>query len=66
MALLMKKACEKCETALAPVEESYICVYECTFCANCAGEMQGVCPNCGGELVRRPRPKGAGSVQTGD
>ena len=32
-----------------------ICSYECTFCAACADEvLKGVCPNCGGELVRRP------------
>lgn len=66
MALLMKKACERCETTLAPEEESYIRVYECAFCAGCTGEMQSVCPNCGGELVRRPRPKGASQIQTGD
>ncbi|MGH9821468.1 MAG: DUF1272 domain-containing protein, partial [Pyrinomonadaceae bacterium] len=31
-----------------------ICTYECTFCAACTKEMNAVCPNCGGELVRRP------------
>jgi hypothetical protein len=32
-----------------------ICTYECTFCAGCAADVfHGVCPNCGGELVRRP------------
>ena len=25
------------------------------FCEKCAGEMKNVCPNCGGELVRRPQ-----------
>ena len=32
-----------------------ICSYECTFCADCAeNQLGGACPNCGGELVRRP------------
>jgi len=55
MALEMKTACEKCGRSLATAEEAYICSYECTFCANCAQQMKVVCPNCGGELVRRPR-----------
>ncbi|WP_397391657.1 DUF1272 domain-containing protein [Pseudomonas oryzihabitans] len=37
-------------------EEALICSYECTFCAACAaGPLQGRCPNCQGELLRRPR-----------
>ncbi|WP_442964891.1 DUF1272 domain-containing protein [Pseudomonas sp. JBR1] len=33
-----------------------ICSYECTFCVACAaGPLQEQCPNCRGELVRRPR-----------
>lgn len=37
-----------------------ICSFECTFCRDCAeGVLGGSCPNCGGELVRRPvRPVG--------
>jgi hypothetical protein len=32
-----------------------ICSFECTFCRACAeGRLGGRCPNCGGELVRRP------------
>jgi hypothetical protein len=36
-----------------------ICSFECTFCADCARDrLTGRCPNCGGELVRRPiRPE---------
>jgi hypothetical protein len=56
MALEMRKACEKCGRQLAPETEAYICIYECTFCRACMDEMKAVCPNCGGELVRRPRP----------
>jgi hypothetical protein len=32
-----------------------ICSFECTFCSDCATRiLQNVCPNCGGEMVRRP------------
>ena len=57
MALEMRNACEKCQAALAPTSEAFICTFECTFCAACATAMKNVCPNCGGELVRRPRKK---------
>ena len=55
MALEMKAKCEKCGRPLGAQDETYICGYECTFCAACAGQMNAVCPNCGGELVCRPR-----------
>jgi len=57
MALEMREKCEKCGGGLTPGGEAYICTFECTFCAKCAEEMSGVCPNCGGELARRPRKK---------
>jgi len=56
MALEMKKECEKCGRALPVAGEAYICVHECTFCRDCSTSMNSICPNCGGELVRRPRP----------
>jgi len=59
MALLMKPECERCNAALTPVGTAFICTYECTFCEKCAEAMQNICPNCGGELVRRPRRKSA-------
>ena len=32
-----------------------MCTFECTFCRDCAERVfAGACPNCGGELVRRP------------
>jgi len=34
---------------------AFICSHECTFCGDCSADMDHVCPNCGGELVRRPR-----------
>ena len=55
MALEMKRACEKCGVTLTPGGIAYICSFECTYCASCAEQMNAVCPNCGGELVRRPR-----------
>ncbi|MDX1711230.1 MAG: DUF1272 domain-containing protein [Rhodovibrionaceae bacterium] len=51
----MKPACERCERPLPHDAEARICSYECTFCPACAGEMQDICPNCGGELVARPK-----------
>jgi hypothetical protein len=57
MALEMRQECEKCHQALAANGMAMICSYECTFCEKCAGEMKNVCPNCGGELVPRPRRK---------
>lgn len=56
MALEMKPACERCDAALDGSGEAYICTYECTFCPDCTEQRDGICPNCGGELVRRPRP----------
>ncbi len=50
----MKTRCAKCEASLSPDGQAYICSYECTFCSACATESQGQCPNCTGELVRRP------------
>jgi hypothetical protein len=56
MALQMKEGCERCDAALpAASDEALICSYECTFCRACACAMDHVCPNCGGELVPRPR-----------
>jgi hypothetical protein len=55
MGLEMKAACEKCGRALDRDGEAYICSYECTFCAGCSAQMKHVCPNCGGELLRRPK-----------
>ena len=56
MALEMRSECEKCTAALpAGSEAAHICSYECTFCRACAEAMDGTCPNCGGELLRRPR-----------
>jgi hypothetical protein len=53
----MRTACERCGAALDHGSDAQICSHECTFCPACAASMEHVCPNCGGELVRRPRRK---------
>ena len=55
MALELRESCERCGAALPHQSEAFICSYECTFCGGCNAELEAVCPNCGGELVRRPR-----------
>jgi hypothetical protein len=55
MALEMREQCERCGIRLAPDGDAYICSFECTFCGLCAEELAHACPNCSGELVRRPR-----------
>jgi hypothetical protein len=55
MSLELRTHCERCHAELQPDAEAFICSYECTFCPSCNKSFGGVCPNCGGELVRRPR-----------
>ncbi len=55
MSLEMKAKCERCGKELAADGDAYICSYECTFCHQCRDSMDGKCPNCGGELLRRPK-----------
>ena len=60
--LALRPNCECCDADLPPDSlAARICTFECTFCADCAeGTFAGRCPNCGGELVRRPiRPEAA-------
>lgn len=54
--LEIRPGCECCDRDLAPDStDVLICTYECTWCRDCAERiLHGVCPNCGGELVRRP------------
>jgi two-component system, LytTR family, sensor kinase len=61
MNLEMKRRCERCASALEPDGEACICSFECTFCTTCAASLLDQCPNCGGELVPRPRRKARGS-----
>lgn len=55
--LQLRPSCECCNKELPPESaEARICSFECTFCASCADTvLEGICPNCGGELVARPR-----------
>ncbi|MBN9022419.1 MAG: DUF1272 domain-containing protein [Rhizobiales bacterium] len=54
--LALRPNCECCDRDLPPDSRAaMICTFECTFCADCATVVfVGTCPNCGGELVRRP------------
>lgn len=57
--LEMKAVCERCDVALPQAAtDAHICSFECTFCVGCVEELAGACPNCGGELVARPRRAG--------
>lgn len=55
--LELRPGCERCDKDLPPDStEARICSFECTFCAACADQaLGGICPNCGGELLPRPR-----------
>ena len=58
--LEMRPDCERCGTDLpADAHGAFICSFECTFCAECADEMDERCPNCGGELMDRQTRVGA-------
>ena len=53
--LELRPNCECCDRDLPPDADAMICSFECTFCRGCAESvLRGRCPNCGGELVRRP------------
>ncbi|MGQ7847637.1 DUF1272 domain-containing protein [Granulosicoccus sp. 3-233] len=54
--LKLKPNCECCDTDLPPEStQAVICTFECTFCKSCAEDrFDSICPNCGGELLRRP------------
>ncbi len=62
--LKMKSRCERCESALGlDAATAYICSFECTFCEPCTTAMKHICPNCSGELLRRPtRTRSVASV----
>jgi uncharacterized protein len=53
--LALRPSCECCDRDLPPASrEAMICSFECTFCAACTDKLGGICPNCTGELLRRP------------
>jgi hypothetical protein len=53
----LRPSCECCDVDLPPDStDARICTYECTFCATCVDtKLAGICPNCGGDFVPRPR-----------
>lgn len=55
--LELRPNCECCDRDLPPDStDARICTFECTFCASCAEQkLNSACPNCGGELLQRPR-----------
>ena len=55
--LQLRPNCECCNRDLPPEStDAVICSFECTFCRACAQTvLKDRCPNCGGELVTRPR-----------
>src|SRR5262249_24011658 len=62
--LEIRPGCECCDRDLPPdSRDAMICSFECTFCRDCAENvLRGICPNCGGELLRRQ----AGEVSGAD
>jgi len=54
--LELRPNCECCDRDLPPhAADAMICTYECTWCRDCAETvLHGTCPNCGGNLERRP------------
>jgi uncharacterized protein len=55
--LALRPNCECCNIDLPNASlDARICTFECTFCSACAEtKLKNICPNCGGELLRRPR-----------
>ena len=54
-ALQYKEACQGCGVHLSWIDPCTICIHECTWCLECTEAHGGVCPNCSGELKRRPK-----------
>lgn|GEM_PF-143587 len=52
----LRPNCECCDRDLPPESgDAYICTFECTWCAACVARFPDRrCPNCGGNLERRP------------
>jgi hypothetical protein len=52
----LRPNCECCDRDIAADSpDAFICTFECTFCRDCVEKvLKHTCPNCGGELVRRP------------
>ncbi|AKM08927.1 DUF1272 domain-containing protein [Croceicoccus naphthovorans] len=65
--LEMRPHCERCDTDLPPeAAGAFICSFECTYCAECADELDDLCPKCGGELTDRPTRSKANQLKGAD
>lgn len=53
--MLFKEACDGCDQHISWVDTAFVCDHECTWCPECAEGYAMVCPNCSGELRKRPR-----------
>lgn len=55
--LELRPNCECCDRDLpGDSDDARICSFECTYCSDCANtHLNKHCPNCGGELMQRPR-----------
>ncbi|NCV29471.1 MAG: DUF1272 domain-containing protein [Rhodobacteraceae bacterium] len=53
--LEMRIECLVCKAALTHSSDALICSYECTYCPDCAKELNNICRNCSGDLVNRPK-----------
>jgi ribosomal protein S18 acetylase RimI-like enzyme len=51
-----RRECGRCRRSLREDGPAYLCAKDCTFCPTCYRQLKYACPNCAGELVRRPRP----------
>ena len=51
----LRTECGRCHLRLPEDASAYHCAKDCTFCPACYRELGTICPNCSGELVRRPR-----------
>ena len=55
MALELRLTCEGCKKPLPPDSPSaFICSFELTVCAECAGASKMKCSGCGDPLAMRP------------
>ncbi len=53
--LELRPNCERCDKDLPNgAADTLNCTFECTFCAACAEALGATCPNCGGDLQKRP------------
>lgn len=50
-----RRACERCGRTIEGPDPAFVCSYASTFCTVCTRVLLWRCPDCGGELARRPR-----------